>query len=117
MLRIDAPLFYANATGTRDSIKKLVGASHPLPHAVVLDVGVNDSLDITSAGMLYGLVTQLRSAGVGFALAEVRHPVTTTAHQSRLLELIGSDRIFDTIGEAVAALEKSPGTPTAAVAT
>ena len=116
VLRLDAPVFYANATGTRDSIKKLIGGSHPLPHAVILDVGVNDTLDITTAGMLYGLVTQVRAAGIGFALAEVRHPVTSTAHQSRLLELVGSDRVFDTVGEAVATLEESPGTPAEAVA-
>jgi sulfate permease, SulP family len=117
VLRLDAPVFYANATGTRDSIKKLIGASDPLPHAVVIDVGVNDSLDITSAGMLHGLVTQVRAAGIDFALAEVRHPVTSTAHQSRLLELVGKDRVFDTVGEAVATLEHSPGAPADAVAT
>ena len=36
----------------RDRIKKLVGASDPLPRAVILDAGVNDRLDITSAEML-----------------------------------------------------------------
>ena len=30
------------------------------------------------------LVEELRSAGIDFALAEVRHPVTTTAHRARL---------------------------------
>jgi high affinity sulfate transporter 1 len=110
LLRLEAPLFYANATGTRDDIKKLAGADDPLPRAVVLDAGVNDSLDITSAAMLGGLTTNLRSAGIDFALAEVRHPVTSTAHRSRLLEHIGKDRVFDTVGEAVATLEKPVGT-------
>jgi len=107
VLRLDAPLFYANATGIRDRIKKLVGAAEPLPHAVILDAGVNDSLDITSARMLEGLVTQVRAAEIDFALAEVRRPVTSTAHRSRLLALVGEDRIFDTVEEAVASLEKS----------
>jgi len=109
VLRLDAPLFYANATGIRDNIKKLVGAADPLPRAVILDAGVNDSLDITSARMLEGLVTQVRSAGIDFALAEVRHPVTSTAHRARLLALVGKDRVFDTVEEAVATLEKSSG--------
>ena len=109
VLRLDAPLFYANATGIRDGIKKLVGAADPLPRAVILDAGVNDSLDITSARMLVGLVTQVRSAGVDFALAEVRHPVTSAAHRSRLLATVGKDRVFDTVEEAVATLEKSSG--------
>jgi high affinity sulfate transporter 1 len=108
VLRLEAPLFYANATGVRDRIKTLVGGSDPLPRAVILDTGVNDTLDITSAAMLDGLVTQLRSAGIDFALAEVRHTVTSTAHRSRLLELLGKDRVFDTVEEAVATLERQP---------
>jgi len=109
VLRLDAPLFYANATGVRDRIKKLVGSADPLPRAVILDTGVNDALDITSAEMLEGLVTALRSAGIEFALAEVRHPVTSTAHRSRLLALVGKDRVFDTVEEAVEALEEPAG--------
>jgi sulfate permease, SulP family len=108
LLRLEAPLFYANATGVRDRIKKLVGAADPLPRAVIVDVGANDSLDITSAEMLEALVTELRSAAIDFAFAEVRHSVTTTAHRSRLLELIGKDRVFDTVEQAVATLERQP---------
>jgi high affinity sulfate transporter 1 len=110
VLRLEAPLFYANSGGVNDSIKRFVGAADPLPHAVILDAGANDSLDITSEAMLQRLVTELRSAGIDFALAEVRHDVTSTAHRSRLLELLGKDRVFDTVEEAVATLEKSAGT-------
>ena len=107
VLRLDAPVFYANSGGVSDSIKKLTGGADPLPHAVILDAGVNDTLDITSDVMLEQLVTELRSAGIDFALAEVRHTVTKMARRSRLFELLGKDRIFDTVAEAVAALEKS----------
>jgi len=108
VLRLEAPLFYANATGVRDRIKMLAGARDPLPRAVILDAGVNDSLDITSALMLEALVPELRSAGIDFALAEVRHAVTGTAHRSRLLALVGEDRVFDTVEAAIATLGESP---------
>jgi sulfate permease, SulP family len=110
VLRLEAPLFYANAGGTRDSIKKLVGADDPLPRAVIIDTGANDSLDVTSADMLEALITELRSAGIDLALAEVRHDVTDMARRSRLLELLGKDRIFDTVEEAVTTLEEPAGT-------
>jgi len=106
VLRLNAPLFYANATSIQGRIKQLVGAADPLPRAVIVDAGVNDELDITSAGMLEALITQVRSAGIDFALAEVRHPVTSTAHRTRLLELLGKDHMFDTVDEAVTALRK-----------
>jgi SulP family sulfate permease len=111
VLRLETPLFYANASGVSDRIKKLVGAADPLPRAVILDMGASDSLDISSAGMLVGLVEAIRSAGIDFALAEVRHPVTDTARRSRLVRLLGENRIFDTVGEAVATLENLAGTP------
>jgi SulP family sulfate permease len=41
VLRLESPLFYANATPVRDRIKALVGAADPTPHVVVLDAGPN----------------------------------------------------------------------------
>ncbi len=52
----------ALATLVRDRVKYLVGASDPLPRAVILDIGVNDELDITSAEMLEQLMDALRAA-------------------------------------------------------
>ncbi len=110
VLRLEAPLFYANATGVRNSIKKLIGNSDPLPRAVIVDAGVNDSLDITSAVMLEALVKEVHSAGIDFAFAEVRHSATDMARRSRLVELLGKDRLFDTVEVAVTTLEKPTGT-------
>jgi SulP family sulfate permease len=107
VLRLTAPLFYANATGIRARIKKLVGAADPLPRAVILDAGANESLDITSAVMLVELATELRSAGIDLVLADVHHLVISTAHRARLLELIGPDCVFTTIEEAVRTYEKA----------
>ena len=53
---------------------------------------------------LIELVTTLKSAGVGFALAGVRTPVIENARRSGVLAAIGEDRIFRTIDEAVHAL-------------
>jgi high affinity sulfate transporter 1 len=111
VLRLTAPLFYANATGIRDRIKKLVGATDPLPRAVILDAGANESLDITSAVMLVGLATELRSAGIDLVLADVHHLVISTAQRARLLELLGPDCVFTTVQEAVTAFEKPASAP------
>jgi sulfate permease, SulP family len=105
VLRLEAPLFYANAAQVRDRIKTLVGSANPTPHAVILDAGVNgDDLDITAAEDLTALVVDLHAAGVDFALAEVRHPVREMARRSGLLEAIGEDRVFHTIQDAVEAV-------------
>lgn len=104
VLRLEAPLFYANARLVGDRVKQLVGASDPVPHAVILDFGVNSGLDVTSSEMLEGLVPSLRDANVDFALADVRLPVVEMARRSGLLAVLGEDRVFRTVDEAVDAL-------------
>ena len=105
VLRLDAPLFYVNATPVRDCIKTLVGASDPTPKALIIDLGGNERLDITSAEMLAGLVHTMHSAGVDVALADVRQPVITMARRSGLAKRLGENRIFHTIDEAVHVLD------------
>jgi high affinity sulfate transporter 1 len=104
VLRLEAPFFYANAAPVTGAIKTLVRTSDPPPRAVILDVGPNAGLDITSSEKLGELVTELRSDGVDFALAEVRRPTRDAARRSGVLATIGTDRIFHTIDEAVANL-------------
>ena len=104
VLRLESPLFYANATHVRDRVKYLVGASNPLPKAVVLDAGVNVDLDITSAEALEQLVTQLRAADIDFALAEIRQPMIGRLQRIGLLKVVREDKVFRTVDEAVVAL-------------
>jgi SulP family sulfate permease len=104
VLRLEAPLFYGNASPVRDRLKGLVGASEPVPRAVILDAGAIDRLDITSAEMLGRLISTLRSADVDFALADVRLPVIEMARRSGVLELLGEDHVFHTVDEAVRSL-------------
>ena len=111
LLRHEAPLFYANATLVRDRVKRLVGRRDPLARAVVLDIGATASLDITSAETLEGLARSLHGAGIDFALADVRQPVRDSARRSGLLDVLGEDRLFRTIDEAVRALSPQPPPP------
>jgi high affinity sulfate transporter 1 len=106
VLRLEAPLFYANAAPVCEEIKRLVGAGERRPRAVILDAGSNSNLDITSAEKLDQLVTSLRQADVDFALAEVRKPVIEAARRIGVLDTIGDDHLFHTIDEAVEAQTK-----------
>jgi MFS superfamily sulfate permease-like transporter len=104
VVRLDAPLFYANASLVRDRIKQLVGSSDPTPTAVVLDLGASDELDITRAEVLEQLVEELRQARVQLALVEVHKPVIGRARRTGLLDTLGEAMLFHTVDEAVAAL-------------
>jgi sulfate permease, SulP family len=106
VLRLEAPLFYANASLVAEAVKRLAGASEQPPKAVVLDFSPNVNLDITSSEKLSELITELRSAEIDFALAEVRKPTREAARRSGVLETIGEDHVFHTIDEAVDALAR-----------
>jgi MFS superfamily sulfate permease-like transporter len=109
VLRLEAPLFYANASLVADAVKRLAGATEPRPMAVILDFSPNGNLDITSSEKLDELVTTLRSAGIEFALAEMRKPAREAARRSGVLETIGEDHVFHTIDEGVSALSPRSG--------
>jgi high affinity sulfate transporter 1 len=104
ILRLEAPLFYANAAVVADRVRAVVGAAEPVPAAVILDGGAIEDLDITSAEVVDTLVHTLHSAGVDFALADVREFVLDTARRVGVLDTIGADHTFHTIDEAVRAL-------------
>jgi SulP family sulfate permease len=109
VLRLEAPLFYANATPVRDRIKTLVGSTEPPPRALIIDIGGTDRLDVTSAEMLTELVHTMHSAGIDVAFADVRQPVIRMGRRSGLLTQVGENRVFHTIDEAVQALSATPG--------
>ena len=104
VLRLESPLFYANAAQVRDRVKYLVGVSNPLPRAVVLEAGATVDLDITSAEALEQLVTQLRAADIDFALADIRQPMIRQLQRTGLLKVVREDKVFRTVDEAVVAL-------------
>jgi high affinity sulfate transporter 1 len=104
VLRLDSPLFYANASLVGDRVKRLVGAADPVPRAVVLEAGANADLDITSTEMLEQLVASLHGVGIDFALADVRQPVVGMLRRSGVLDAIGEERIYHTVDEAVSSL-------------
>ncbi len=104
ILRLDTPLFYANAAPVRDRIKWLVGAHAPPPQAVIIDGGATARIDITSAEILTQLIVTLRAAGIDLAIADVRQPFIDLARRSGLLKEMRPNRIFHTVEEAVLAL-------------
>ncbi len=101
VLRLEAPFIYANAAPVRDRVKRLVGEASPTPRAIALEMGANDDLDITAAEVLEELVRSLHAAGLDFALADVRDPVIERARLTGLLAVIGEDRVFHTLEQAV----------------
>jgi MFS superfamily sulfate permease-like transporter len=106
IVRLDAPMYYANALTARDRLKAMIRDASPPPTAIVFDGEGQDELDLTSARVLRGLVTELRGRGLEVCFANVHGPVLGRARETGLLEAVGVDRVFATVDLAVRALEQ-----------
>jgi SulP family sulfate permease len=109
ILRLDGPMYYANALTVRDRVKTLVEEAETPPRAIVLDASAQYELDITSSDVLKGLVKQLHSKGIAVYAAEVHAQVVESARKTGLIEVVGEDHIFATLDAALAALDLDRG--------
>jgi high affinity sulfate transporter 1 len=105
IVRLDAPLYYANALTFRDATRTMIADQRPPARAVVFDFGAQDELDVTSTDMLEGLVKQLRDSGLDVYFADVHAPVLERGHDMGLIGVIGEDHVFPTVDAAVRHVE------------
>jgi len=106
MFRLDAPLFFANANVAQSEMRARVEKQTPPVHAVLIDLGATSDLDVSSLDMLRDLVSDLRAEQREVLLAHVRDPARHRLQKTGLLDLIGADRIFYSIGAAVDDFQK-----------
>jgi SulP family sulfate permease len=109
IVRLDAPVYYANALTVRDAVRAMIAAQEPPPRAVVFDTGTQDELDVTSTEMIKGLVKQLRDGELQVYFADVHAPILDHGRQTGLLDAIGEDHVFPTVDAAVRHIEAETG--------
>ena len=109
LFRFDAPLFFANAGIFRHRVLDRIKVAPTPIRRLVLCAEPMIDVDTTAADVLCELVSELQSRGVEFALAEIKHPVYEHLKRYGLIELIGEENIYPTIGSAVHAYVRSAG--------
>ncbi len=107
IIRLDAPIYYANALTVRGKVMEMINKSEPPVTAVLFDAAVQDALDITSSDMLKSLITRLHNQGIVTYFAEVQDPVLAFSAKTGLLEIIGEDHLFSTVDAAVVQIESN----------
>jgi high affinity sulfate transporter 1 len=109
LFRWDAPLFFANAEDFRERVEEAVReAGEPTRWVVVAAEPVTD-IDMTAADMLADLLTVLEAGGTRLLFAELKDPVKDRLRRYGLLERIGDDAFFPTVGTAVSAYVAETG--------
>jgi high affinity sulfate transporter 1 len=111
LYRFDAPLFFANADFFRAQVLELVDESDPPPRWVVITAEPITSIDATAVDMLRELLGDLDRRGVLLAFAELKGHVRERLERYGLVDLIGPDHFYRTIGEVVKAYVASEDVP------
>ena len=112
VVRLDGPLFFADADRFRETLKQLIdGADGPVT-MVVVDADAISQTDTDGADIIALLAGELRAQGITLALARVQPAILELWTRAGAIDALGPDRVFDTVREAVRSLEKDPaGTP------
>lgn len=101
LFRWDAPLFFANAELFKSRVLDAVAGSTTPVRWLVVGAEPITSVDVTSADALNELDQTLRAAGIELCFAEMKGPVKDKLKRFGLFSMLGEQRFFATLGEAV----------------
>lgn len=107
ILRIDAPLFFANVRRLDEHVQALL-ATRPEARAIVLDASAITDIDASGVHALRELDRDLAAAGIALHLATVRGPVRDALARGDAWDGI-AERVHPSVAAACAAT--APGSP------
>jgi sulfate permease, SulP family len=100
ILRLNGPLFFANALRFRNEVRSLLSGSNPLK-AILINLHANFGIDLSSTDVLLGLVAEAKKTNTEILFAELQDPVRQMFRRSGLLDRVGEDRFFSTVDDGV----------------
>jgi SulP family sulfate permease len=106
--RFGAALFYANAGRFSEQIEMLVGPAPSPVRWLVVDAGAITDVDYSAARVLRELHEDMARRGVQLAFAHVQSDLKPDLDRHHLTEVLGTDRIFDTLRDALACYHSLP---------
>jgi MFS superfamily sulfate permease-like transporter len=105
IFQFGADLFYANVGSFALRVRGLVdGAPTPVTHLVV-DAGAIISIDYSAARVVHELQEELIRRRVALVLVHPTQSLVADLNRHRLSEVIGIDHIFETLRDALSAIE------------
>lgn len=108
LLRPEGRIFFANAERIGQKIQPLIAEAQP--RVVVIDLGGVFDLEYTALKMLTESEKRQREKGVMLWLVGLNPSVLAMVKQSPLGQVLGSERMFFNLEEAVARYEAAPET-------
>lgn len=104
IFQFGADLFYANVGRFVADVRALVEGADPPVKWLVVDAGAITSIDYSAARVLADLQQDLVRRRIALVLVHTQSSLRADLRRHRLSDVIGTDHIFDTLREALAAI-------------
>jgi high affinity sulfate transporter 1 len=104
VVRLDGPLFFADAQRFHDELERMVAEAGDDLIAVVIDGDAISQTDTDGADIVIDIARELRAIGVTLSFARVDLEVSMLWERAGVMEAVGSERFFPTVRAAVDAL-------------
>jgi sulfate permease, SulP family len=102
---LQAPLSFLNAAGFHSDVLKVIGASTPKPHLLVIEASGVVEIDFTAAQALHDLFRECHDDDVTVAISRLESTRAQAAFERfDLYEVLPKDHIFHSVDEAIRAL-------------
>ena len=105
VLRLFGELYYANALTVRDEIRVRISESETPVRAIILEIGDQDSIDLTTARVLKDWALGLADKELSLYLTDVQDPVLDFLKSVGMSDAVADDHVFPTIELAVRHVE------------
>ncbi|KAG5246245.1 Sulfate transporter 3.2 family protein [Salix suchowensis] len=103
ILEIDAPIYFANASYLREREDRLKTSGETSLQYVILDMGAVGNIDTSGISMLEEVKKVMDRRELKLVLANPGAEVMKKLNKSKLIDKIGQEWIYLTVGEAVGA--------------
>ena len=107
VVRLDAPLFWANASDACDGVLARVQEAGDDVRAVLVDLEATSQLDTTSIDALELLLQRLGDRGIDLYLVRVFYQARQTLARAEFIERLGEERMWHSISAGVRAARKA----------
>lgn len=101
VIRLDAQLYFANASAFREKISDLIATEGKKAKVVIISAAAINGIDTSAIHMLEDLITDLKTADVELFFAAVKGPVRDSLHKTGFTQRHGEDKFFLTVQDAV----------------
>lgn len=99
--RFGADLFYANEKSFVDEVQVLVDRASTPVRWLIVDASAITDIDYSAARSTRELLDDLKQKGIGVVFARVSPYLRSDLHRHRIAAVIGEDKIFATLHEAI----------------